>query len=156
MRKFEINLRRDLFVPIGKALGLTLCVYIIVLSLVSILGAYSIWIQGHYDPKFGDQWGNFMFFLQIFSVVIGGQCGILFIGYLASVSILKKVISLPVIAVTIAFIIVNELLFVFGLDGLSGFLIFYPVICVILIIVGCIIEKRFPSLLRRDSGQCSL
>ena len=153
MRKFEINLRRDLFVPIGKALGLTLCIYIIVLSLVSILGAYSIWIQGHYDPKFGDQRGNFMFFLQIYSVVIGGQCGIPFIGYLASVSILKKVISLPVI---IAFIIVNELLFVFGLDGLSGFLIFYPVICVILIIVGCIIEKRFPSLLRRDSGQCSL
>ena len=129
---------------ISKAFLLTLAVYFVLLCMMSIIAAYSVWIQGHFDVKFGE-WGSFKLLIMIFSIIITGQCGILFIGNITSTLILNKKKSRSSIITNIAFTIVNiSLIFLLlniELEILTKFLLIYPIICMILMIIGSIIEK---------------
>ena len=125
----------------------TLPGYFIVSLIIFLLvcAIYSLWdilILGHWDLKFGSQWGNFLLDMQIFSMLACTQVSLLFIVIIIYISIYKALTLLRVAAVTflvILFDVIGVLCFSFAGQFLIAMVIAFP------IIAGCFLFLRFPN-----------
>lgn len=138
-----MNWKAKVIIPMLKALNLTLIVFALLLALCAAVAAHSIWIQGHHDSKFGNEWGNFQFYLMIYSMILGVQCGIVLVGNLISAIIAGRGFTLSLTVASACFAVANGILIVLKSDPTRMLFLFgIPTTCAILAIIGTAIETR--------------
>ena len=135
--------KTKILIPISKSLGFTLIIFAALLCLCAVIAAHSIWIQGHHDSKFGNEWGNFQFIMTIFSMILGVQCGILLLGNATSAILMTKAFTRIPIIIGVAFTVANAILIALKVDPTGTFFLFgLPGACASMSIIGTAIEKR--------------
>lgn len=142
-----MNWKTRILIPVLKSLGLTLIVFAALLALCAAVAAHSIWIEGHHDTKFGNEWGNLQFYITIFSMILGVQCGILLVGNGISAVILGKVFTHVPIVVCVGFAAANASMVILKTDPTNTFFLFVlPGACAAITIIGTAIVKwRHPT-----------
>lgn len=141
-----MNWKTKIIAPILKALGLTLLVFTVLLVLCAVISAHSIWFQGHHDPKFGNEWGNLKFYIMIYSMILGVQCGILLLGNAVSAILAGRAFTRTLIAVCASFTVANGIMIVLEPNPTGMWFLFgIPTACAVLAIVGTAIETRKPQ-----------
>lgn len=137
-----MNWKTKVLIPLLKALGLTLIVLAMLLSLCAAMTAYKIWGLDQYNPKWGGKWGDFQFGMAIYSAILGIQCGILLVGNAISAVFSGKAFRRIAVIPSVIFAVIDGVMIALKTDPTNKlFLLGLPGICAAIILIGTAIKK---------------